>query len=115
MRRGEVRAVDLDPVRSSEAAKRRPAVIVSNDQANKTAQRLGRGVLTVVPITSNVQRVYPFQVFLPAGIAGLKIDSKAQAEQVRAVAIGRIGERLGQLPEASMASIDQTLRLHLAL
>ncbi len=115
MRRGEVRTVDFDPVRGSEAAKRRPAVIVSNNQANETAQRLGRGVLTVVPITSNVQRVYPFQVFLSAGVAGLKIDSKAQAEQVRAVAIGRIGERLGQLPEAIMASMDQTLRLHLAL
>ena len=115
MRRGEVRTVDFDPVRGSEAAKRRPAVIVSNDQANKTAQRLGRGVLTVVPITSNVQRVYPFQVLLPAGTAGLRSDSKAQAEQVRAVAIGRIGEALGELPEAIMHSIDHALRLHLAL
>jgi len=115
MRRGEVRTVDSEPVRGSEAAKRRHAVIVSNNQANETAQRLGRGVLTVVPITSNVQRVYPFQVLMPAGVGGLKIHSKAQGEQVRAVAIGRIGERVGQLPEAIMASIDQTLRLHLAL
>ena len=115
MRRGEVRNVDLDPVRGSEAAKRRPAVIVSNDQANKTAQRLGRGVLTVVPITSNVQRVYPFQVLLPAGTAGLRTDSKAHAEQVRAVAIGSIGEPVGQLPEAIMDAIDHALRLHLAL
>ncbi len=115
MRRGEVRTVDFDPVRGCEASKRRPAVIVSNDQANRTAQRLDRGVLTVVPITSNVQRVYPFQVLLPAGVASLKTDSKAQAEQVRAVAVGRIGERLGELPDAIMASIDQALRLHLAL
>jgi mRNA interferase MazF len=115
MRRGEVRTVNFDPARGSEAAKGRPAVIVSNDQANRTAQQLDRGVLTVVPITSNVQRVYPFQVLLPAGVAGLKTDSKAQAEQVRAVAIGCIGERLGELPEAIMAAIDQALRLHLAL
>src|SRR5450755_1959285 len=115
MRRGEVHTVDFDPVRSSEAAKHRPAVIVSNDQANRTAQRLDRGVLTVVPITSNVQRVYPFQVLLPAGVAGLMTDSKAQAEQVRAVAIGRIGELLGELPNANMAALDQALRLHLAL
>lgn len=65
MRRGEFRTVDFDPIRGSEAAGRRPAVIVSNDQANRTAQRLDRGVLTVVPITSNVQRVYPFQVPCP--------------------------------------------------
>ena len=115
MRRGEVRTVDFDPARGSEAAKRRPAIIVSNDQANRAAQRLDRGFLTVVPITSNVQRVHPFQVLLPAGVAGLKADSKAQAEQVRAVAMGRIGELLGELPEAIMASIDQALRLHLAL
>ncbi len=115
MRRGEIHTVDFDPVRSAEAAKRRPAVIVSNDQANTTARRLDRGVLTVVPITSNVQRVYPFQVLLPEGVAGLKTNSKAQAEQVRAVAIGRIGERLGELPEAIMTSIDQALRLHLAV
>jgi mRNA interferase MazF len=115
MRRGEVRIVDFDPVRGSEAARRRPAVIVSNDQANGTAWRLGRGVLTVVPITSNVQRVYPFQVRLPAGTAGLNTDSKAQAEQVRAVAIARIGQLLGELPETIVAALDQALRLHLAL
>lgn len=115
MRRGEVRMVDFDPVRGSEAPKRRPAVIVSNDQANMTAQRLGRGGLVVVPIASNVTRIYPFQVLLPAGAAGLRTDSKAQAEQVRAVAIGRIGESLGDLPEGIIASIDQALRLHLAL
>jgi mRNA interferase MazF len=107
--------VDFDPVRGSEAAKRRPAVIVSNEQANKTAQRLGRGVLTVVPITSNVDRVYPFQVLLPAGTAGLRTDSKAQAEQVRAVSVGRIGEPIGKLPDTIIASIDQALRLHLAV
>jgi mRNA interferase MazF len=115
MRRGEVHVVDFDPARGSEAAKRRPAVIVSNDEANRVAQRLGRGVLTVVPISSNVQRVYPFQVFLPAGTASLPVDSKAQAEQVRAIAVGRVGELLGEAPSSIMRSIDQALRLHLAL
>ena len=115
MRRGEVRVVDLDPARGSEAGKRRPAVIVSNDQANTTAARLGRGVLTVVPVTSNAKRVYPFQVLLPAGTAGLRHDSKAQAEQVRSIAFERIGDLLGQLPPTTMASLDQALRLHLAL
>jgi mRNA interferase MazF len=115
MRRGEVRLVDFDPARGSEAAKRRPAVIVSNDEANSTAVRLGRGVLTVVPVTSNVKRVYPFEVLIPAGTAGLRRDSKAQAEQVRSVAFERIGELLGQAPPSIMTSLDQALRLHLAL
>ena len=83
MRRGEVRLVDLDPVRGSEANKRRPAVVVSNDRANAAAERLGRGVVTVVPLTSNTARVFPFQVLIPAEAGGLRIASKAQAEQVR--------------------------------
>ena len=115
MRRGEVRLVDLDPVRGAEADKRRPAIIVSNDAANTTAARLGRGVLTVVPITSNVDRIYPFQVLLPAGAGGLPQDSKAQAEQVRSLDAKRIGEQLGRLPDRLMASLDDALRLHLAL
>ncbi len=115
MLRGEIRAVDLDPARDSEANKRRPAVIVSNDAANTTALRLIRGVVTVVPITSNISRVYPFQVLLPATACGLPSDSKAQAEQVRSVAIERIGRRMGQLTAPLLAELDESLRLHLAL
>ena len=59
MRRGDIRLVDLDPVRGSEASKRRPAVVVSNDQANAVAERLGRGVITVVPLTGDSARVFP--------------------------------------------------------
>src|ERR1700734_2224685 len=86
--------VDLEPVQGSEANKRRPAVIVSNDGANATAARLGRGVITIVPVTSNIARVYPFEVLLRAAQTGLQRDSKAQAEQVRAVSIQRVGPRL---------------------
>ncbi|MEN3357658.1 MAG: mRNA interferase MazF [Mycobacteriales bacterium] len=115
MRRGEIRIVDLDPVRGSEASKARPAVIVSNDAANATASRLGRGVITVVPVTSSADRVYPFQVLLPAGRTGLAQDSKAQAEQVRSVAVERIGRRLGTVPPDLVGQLDQALRLHLGL
>jgi mRNA interferase MazF len=115
MRRGEIRLVDLEPVRGAEADKRRPAVIVSNDAANLAAAHLGRGVVTVVPVTSAIDRVYPFQVLLRAADTGLPKDSKAQAEQVRAVAVERLGARVGALPPALMATLDEALRLHLAL
>ena len=65
MLRGEIHSVDLDPAMGSEANKRRPAIIVSNDGANMAATRLGRGVVTVVPVTSNFEHVYPFQVLAP--------------------------------------------------
>jgi mRNA interferase MazF len=115
MRRGEIRLVDLEPVRGSEADKRRSAVIVSNDGANLAAARLGRGVVTVVPVTSATDRVYPFQVLLRAADTGLHNDSKAQAEQVRAVAVQRLGARVGALSPVAMAGLDEALRLHLAL
>jgi len=115
MHRGEIRLVALDPVRGVEASKTRPAVIVSNDGANTTAERLGRGVVTVLPVTSNVARVYPFQVLLPAGDCGLPRDSKVQAEQVRSVAVERIGARVGAVPAGLMPAIDTALRLHLGL
>ncbi len=115
MQRGEVRLTDLEPVRGSEASKRRPAVIVSNDRANMTADRLGRGVVTVVPVTSNVERVFPFQTLLTAEATGLRMDSKAQAEQVRSVAVERLGPILGRVPAQVMAQLDDALRLHLAL
>jgi mRNA interferase MazF len=115
MRRGEIRWVDLDPVRGAESNKRRPAVIVSNDGANAAATRLGRSVVTVVPVTSNVDNVYPFQVLLGSDATGLPRSSKAQAEQVRSVAVERIGERVGSVSGADLSALDDALRLHLSL
>jgi mRNA interferase MazF len=115
MRRGEVRLVDFEPVRGNEADKLRPAVIVSNDRANAVIERLGRGVVTVVPVTSNVARLYAFQVLLTPEESGLRVQSKAQAEQVRAVSVQRLGRRLGQLRGASLSALDDALRLHLDL
>lgn len=115
MLRGEIRLVDLEPVRGREASKRRPAVVVSNDRANSVASRLGRGVVTVVPLTSNIERVFPFQVLLEASITGLRRDSKAQAEQVRSVSVERLGPVVGRANPQDMRRLDDALRLHLAL
>ena len=115
MRRGEIYLVNLDPARSGEANKQRPAVIVSNDGANTSAERSGHGVITVVPVTSIVTRIFPFQVLIPAAAAGFDRDSKAQAEQVRAISIERLGPVIGEVPRALMEELDEALRLHLAL
>ena len=98
MHRGDIWTVDFSVPPGSEAAYRRPAVIVSNDGANMAAVRLDRGVVTVVPVTTNVRRVYDFQVALPACLCGRPRDSKARAEQVRAVAVERIDSRVGRVP-----------------
>jgi mRNA interferase MazF len=115
MRRGEVWYADLEPVRGAESNKVRPVVIVSNDSHNTVAQRLGRGVLTVVPLTSNVQRVLTFQVLVEADSAGLRVDSKAQAEQVRALDLSRLVNRAGQLTAGQLAALESALMVHLQL
>lgn len=115
LRRGEIRLADLDPAQGSEASKRRPVVIVSNDGANASADRLGRGVVTVVPLTSNVSRVFAFQVLLPRVLTGLQTDSKAQAEQLRSISVTRLGPALGVVPAPLMTELDAAMRLHLQL
>lgn len=115
MRRGDLYWVDLEPSRGAESNKVRPAVIVSADAANRAAERAGRGVITVVPVTTNVRRVYPFQVLLPAAECGLPNDSKAQAEQVRSVAAERLRRRIGTLPGPLLERLDIALRTHLEL
>ena len=115
MLRGEIRLVNLDPVKDGEAAKTRPAVVVSNDALNTTSMSLQRGVITVVPITSNIEKVYPFQVKILRGESGLRVDSKAQAEQIRAVSVSRIGKRIGKLTAELQEDLDIALRLHLNL
>ena len=69
----------------------------------------------MLPLTSNTGRIYTFQVFLPADDSGLPRDSKVQAEQVRSVAVERVGRRLGAVPPGLMTEVDAALRLHLGL
>lgn len=115
MWRGEIRLVDFEPVTGSEANKVRPAVIVSNDGANAATSSTSRGVVTVVPLTTNTARVLSFQVLLPSARCGVRHDSKAQPEQIRAVAASRVGALVGTVPPDLMAALDAALRLHLGL
>lgn len=95
----------------SEMDKRRPVLIVSNDINNKAAS-----TLTILPITSNITRVYPFEVLLNPEISGLTKPSKVQAQQVRTISKQRIiSEVIGRLDEEIMLSVDAALKLHLGL
>ncbi|MFH9264134.1 type II toxin-antitoxin system PemK/MazF family toxin [Streptomyces sp. NPDC017546] len=115
MRRGDIHLVDLEPARGSQANKVRPAVIVSNNAANRSVELTGRGVVAVVPLTSNTSRVLSFQVLLAAKESQLPQNSKVQCEQIRAVFPDRVLKRIGEVPRQRMAEIDAALRRHLAL
>lgn len=107
---------DLEPVRGSEANKARPVVVVGNEASLRAAIRLGRGVVTIVPITTNAAIRGQMHVALrPTRLNGLRGPSKAQAEQIRSVDINRIQQTIGRLGPADVDAIDQALRYHLAL
>jgi mRNA interferase MazF len=112
MRRGEIRMIELQV---GPRAVRRPAVIVSNDGANETARRLGRGVITVVPVAPRAGPIYPFQTLLPAAFTGLPEDGKAHADQIRWIDVADVGERVGVIPPGIVMMLNDALRLHLSL
>jgi mRNA interferase MazF len=119
MKWGDVVLVDLNPVVGSEANKVRPAVIVSNNGANDAAAAQGRGVITVLPITSNATRVYPFQVLIDdkedLALAGLAKQSKIQAEQIRSVDVSRIVRPIGRISLPLVRAQKAAMALHLGL
>ena len=111
MRRGDVFYANLDPTQGAETQKTRPVVIVSNNAANRAG-----ALVTVLPLTSNVTRIFPFEVKLPASDTGLGKDSKAMAQQVRTLDKGRLAQSAsGQVPAKRMQQVDAALRLHLSL
>ena len=95
-------------------------MLVSNDGANTVATRLRRGVVTVVPLTSNVARVYTgFETLVSdreeLATMGLGAPSKAQAVQLRAVSVERIRGTIGRCPNRVLDEIDEAIRFHLSL
>lgn len=111
IRRGDVYLAVLDPVVGREIAKTRPVVVVSNDLNNEFS-----GTATVLPITSgSLEKIYPFEVFLPKGAANLPKDSKVKANQIRTLDRSRLVKRIGELPTDIMAGIEKAMMLHLSL
>ena len=106
MKRGEVWWVEFDPSVGSEIRKTRPALIVSNDAANRNLARV-----VVVPLTSNTGRQYP-------GEAVVSVDgqsSKAMADQIMAADKARLKSQLGTVNKADMQSVEDAIRIQLGL
>ena len=106
MQRGEVWWVEFDPAVGSEIHKTRPAVIVSNDAANRNLTRV-----VVVPVTSNTGRQYPGEALIT--VAGQ--SSKAMADQIMAAGKSRLKTRLDMLSKADILAVEDAIKIHLAL
>ena len=112
MRRGDVFEARLDPVEGSEQAGNRPVVVVSRNAVNEASP-----VVVVVPCTTwkPERRIYPSQVVLRAPDGGLRADSIALGEQVRALAKTRLRSRWGTLSPEAMRRLDRALLITLDL
>ncbi|HLY24180.1 MAG TPA: type II toxin-antitoxin system PemK/MazF family toxin [bacterium] len=112
MKRGDVYDARLDPTEGTEQAGRRPVVIVSRD-----AITMHMPIVIVVPVTTYRmdRRLYPSQVLLRAPEGGLTADSVALAEQVRALAKGRLHRHRGTLSPQALRQIDHALSIALDL
>ncbi len=107
IKRGDVFLVNFDPTVGSEVKKRRPAVVVSNDINNANSP-----IISISPVTSNVSKVYSFEVKVPQNAGGLNKPSKIMVNQTRAIDKARLMKKLGHLEAGIMLQVDAALRLH---
>ncbi|NQU64721.1 MAG: type II toxin-antitoxin system PemK/MazF family toxin [SAR324 cluster bacterium] len=111
MERNGIYLANLDPVIGHEIAKTRPVIVVSNDINNRYS-----GTVSVLPLTStNLKKIYPFEVLLAKGIGNLPKNSKAKADQIRTLDKQRIVKYIGTLSDREMNHIDEAIMIHLSL
>ncbi len=108
--RGEIYLVCLDPTIGSEISKTRPALIISNDINNQAAQ-----TVTVIPITSSTEKIYPFETLLPSHESGLPKNSKAKCNQIRTIDKKRLVKPLGKTSLEKLKEIESSLLIHLGI
>jgi len=108
--RGEIYLVSLDPAIGSEINKTRPALIISNNINNQFSE-----TVTVIPITSTTEKIYPFETFIRSGESGLSKDSKVKCNQIRTLDKKRLIKLLGKVPLYKLKEIENALLVHLEI
>ncbi|MEK6809618.1 MAG: type II toxin-antitoxin system PemK/MazF family toxin [Nanoarchaeota archaeon] len=111
VKRGEIWLVNLDPTVGHEIQKQRPAVIIQNDLGNKYSP-----ITIVAPITSQgTDKIYPIEILLTDENSGLKKESKALFNQIRAVDKKRLIKKIGKITEEATESMDEAIKISLGL
>lgn len=109
-KRGEIWLVSLEPVVGHEIGKTRPALVISNDRNNQFAD-----TVTVLPLTSKTEKIYPFETFLTKEETRLPKDSKVKSNQIRTIDKKRSVKLLSRIPEARLKEVERALLIHLGV
>jgi mRNA interferase MazF len=109
-KRGEIWLVSLEPVIGHEIGKTRPALIISNNRNNEYSS-----TVTLIPITTNIERIYPFEVFISKTDSGLQLDSKIKCNQIRTVDKLRLVKSAGKVSAQSLVKVEEALLIHVGI
>jgi len=109
-KRGEIWVVSLEPVIGHEIGKTRPALVISNNRNNQFAD-----TITVLPITSKTEKIYPFEVFILKEESKLLVDSKIKANQIRTIDKERLCKLMSRISEEKLKEVEQAILIHLGI
>jgi mRNA interferase MazF len=105
-RRGDVWWVSFDPSLGGEIQKTRPAIILSNDAANSALNRV-----IVVPITSQVAKIYPGEALVTVNSE----QRKAMADQIMTASKQRLKNKLGGLSRADLMAVENAVLMQMGM
>ena len=106
--RGEIWLVSLEPVTGHEIGKTRPALVISNDKNNKFSD-----TITMLPITSKTEKIYPFETLITKEESVLPKNSKVKSNQIRTIDKKRLIKYIGKLQEAKLKEVESAVLIHL--
>ena len=111
IRRGDLFWVDLNPIKGSEQAGRRPVLVIQNDTGNEIAP-----TVIIAPLTTRqFSKPFPVNVHVPRGTAGLKADSTILLSQIRTIDKSRLDRKIGHLPGGYLNHVNQAIAISLGL
>jgi len=107
---GEIWLVSLEPVAGHEIGKTRPALVISNDKNNEYSS-----TVTLIPITTSIEKIYPFEVFISGDDSGLPLDSKIKCNQIRTVDKLRLRKLVGEISTEIIKKVEEALLIHIGI
>ncbi len=107
-KRKEIWLVSLEPIIGSEIGKTRPALVISNNRNNEFAS-----TITLIPISTTLSKVYPFEVKILSKDSGLLKDSKVKCNQIRTVDKTRLQKKIGEVQHEYVEKVEEALLIHL--